>query len=132
MSDELEAPPPDLREATEAEHDLVDRLHLAASLRLLAEWEQIPPEQRVLSHNRALLSALARSLGTFLGAITAANPTNEEGWQELMRQTLEMAKQTAIRKRAQVLESLEEAGNFPTRGVNDPPVFVFPESKTVM
>lgn len=129
MSDEPDTPP-DLVEATEVEHDLIDRLHVALSLKLLAEWNDIPPEQRVISYKRALLSALARSLGVFLGALTAANPANEAGWLELLEQALEMVKQTALVRRGQVLEEI--AGGTLPSGVNEPPVFVFPESKTVM
>lgn len=86
---------PLLREATEAEDDLIQRLSVAVGHRLLRDWEDLPTELQVLPMNRAFLAALALSMGRFLGAVAANDPDNADGWRVLVEQSVEIVRQTA-------------------------------------
>lgn len=116
--------------ANDAEHELIERLALVVGHRLLLEWDAVEPELRVLSMNRAALSALARALGTFLAAVASVQPENHAGWDVVVEHALAIARQTAHEKRLEVLNS-PDAGALVQ---DDPakPVYVFPAPDAVM
>lgn len=122
---------PGLTLANDAEHALIERLALAVGHRLLLEWDAVPADERVLSMNRAALSALARVLGVFLASVAIVDPSNEAGWTLIVDTALEMVRQTATQKRAEAIAATAPAGGL--LGA-DPaqPVYVFPAPETVM
>lgn len=116
--------------ANQAEHELIERLSLVVGHRLLLEWDAVEDADRVLSMNRALLSALARALGTFLAAVAAAQPENETGWLAVVERALDIARQTAREKRLDLLGSPDDGALV--REDLTKPVYVFPAPDAVM
>lgn len=116
--------------ATDAEHALIERLALVVGHRLLLEWDAVDDADRVLSMNRAALSALARALGTFLAAVASVQPENEAGWLVVVEHALAIARQTAREKRRAMLASPD--GGALVRDDPTKPVYVFPAPDAVM
>lgn len=124
-------PGPGLTLANDAEHALIERLALAVGHRLLLEWDAVPTDERVLTMNRAALSALARVLGVFLASVAILDPSNEPGWTLIVDTALAMVRQTATQKRAEAIAATAPAGGL-LREDPAQPVYVFPAPETVM
>lgn len=92
---EAAEPSAPLREATEAEDQLIQSLSVSVGHRLLRDWQDLPDEARALPMNRAFLAALGHAMGKFLGATAINDPANVEGWNVLVEQSLEIVRRTA-------------------------------------
>lgn len=108
------------RPATPVEDDLIAGLARDVGHRLLRAWEDLPSERRVMPMNRAFLSALALSMGRFLGALAQNEPEDLDGWHFLVAQTLEVVRQDALNARAWAVDGQAAAA------------VLIPEAKGVM